>query len=109
MSPDHVIVENDGHATISCLYKLFSSGNVAWGVIRGGIVSFVFNQSNGVIISSDTKTLTFDPVTQINEGSYYCYVPVSSTEDLCSDVVPLTILRCELMVHFLCSDLKFIT
>ena len=95
-------------ATVSCLYKLAPSGNVLWGVIRGGIVSLVYNQSNGIIISNDTKTLTFDPVTQINEGSYYCFVPVSSTEDLCSDVVPLTILRCELMVHFLCNGFKFI-
>ena len=108
LSPDHVFVESDGHtrATISCFYKLAPRIAILWGVIRGGIVSFVYNQSNGVIISSDTKTLTFDPVTQINEGNYYCFVPVSSTEDLCSDVVPLTILR-ELMVHFLCSGFKF--
>lgn len=105
LSPSEVVVENNKPATISCLYKLAPSGNVVWGVIRGGIVSFLFNQSNGVIISSDTKTLTFPAVTQVNEGSYYCYVPVSSTEDLCSDVVPLTILR-ELIVHFLCSGFE---
>ena len=100
-----MVVENNGHATISCLYRPAPSINVVWGVIRGGIVSFVFNQSFGIIISSDTKTLTFTAVTQVNEGSYYCFVPVSSTEDLCSDVVPLTILR-ELIVHFLYSGFE---
>ena len=94
-----MVVENNGHATISCLYRPAPSTNVVWGVIRGGILSFVFNQSNGIIISSDTKTLTFTSVTQFNEGNYYCYVTVSSTEDVCSDLVPLTILR-ELIVHF---------
>ena len=88
-----MVVEIYGHATISCLFKLAPSGNVEWGVIRGGIVSFVFNQSNGIIISRDTKTLTFTSVTQVNEGNYYCYVPISATEDLCSDLVPLTIFR----------------
>ena len=94
-----MVVEDNGHATISCLYRPAPSGGVLWGVVRGGIDSFVFNQSNGIIISSDTKTLTFTLVTQVNEGSYYCYVPVSSTEEVCSDLVPLTILR-ELIVHF---------
>ena len=94
-----MVVGENGRATISCLYKLAPSGNVVWGVIRGGVVSFVFNQSNGIIISSDTKTLTFTRVMQVNEGSYYCYVPVSVSEDLCSDLVPLTILR-KLIGHF---------
>ena len=101
-----MVVEDNGQATISCLYRPDPSGNVEWGVLRGGIDSFVFNQSNGVIISSDTKTITFDPVMQINEGSYYCYVIVSNTEDLCSDLVSLTILR-ELIVHCYVMALSF--
>ena len=62
---------------------------------------FLFNLTNNVIIilSTDTKTLTFDPVTQFHEDRNSCYDPVSNMENICSNLVPLTIL-CDLIVYF---------
>ena len=62
---------------------------------------FLFNLTNNVIIilSTDTKTLTFDPVTQLHEDRNSCYDPVSNMENIRSNLVPLTIL-CNLIVYF---------
>ena len=93
LNPTEVVVPTGGSANISCLYTLAPSEPVLWGVVRGGVPSFLFNGTNGILISADSKTLRFNNVEQIHEASYYCYVTVSPMEEACSNLVPLTILR----------------
>ena len=103
MNPTAVVVPIGGRATVSCLYRPDASGvEVIWGVVRGGIPAFLFNGTNGILISADGKTLIFNNVEQTHEASYYCYITVSQTDEICSSLVPLTILR-ESIVHFYCT------
>ena len=75
LNPTAVVVPIGGRATISCLYRPDASGaEVIWGVVRGGIPAFLFNGTNGILMSSDGKTLIFNNVEQTHEASYYCYI-----------------------------------
>ena len=93
INPDVLLEPAGDKATLTCLYKTAPNSIIQWGVIKSGIPGFVINGTNNQIISIDTKTLTFNPVAQSNEGSYYCYVALSSTEERCSKLVNFTILR----------------
>ena len=93
INPDEEVQPAGARASFSCLYKTAPNSIIQWGVIKSGTPGFVINNTNNQIISADTKTLTFNPVAQSNEGSYYCYVALSSTDERCSKLVTFTILR----------------
>ena len=57
------------------------------------------NTANNINVSSDGRTLTFDPIIQSQEGSYYCWTAISAQENVYSRLVPLTILR-KSIIHF---------
>ena len=102
LNPTAVVEPIGGRTRISCLYRPDASGaEIIWGVVRGGIPSFLFNGTNGILMSADGKALIFNNVEQTHEASYYCYITVSQTEEICSNLVPLTILR-ESIVCFNC-------
>ena len=93
VSPSEVVVQTGGSASITCRYSSAPSGEVLWGVVRGGVPSYLFNGTNDILMVPDSKTLRFNNVEQIHAASYYCFVAISQTEEECSQLVPLTILR----------------
>ena len=93
VNPTAVVVPTGGSASISCLYSSAPSRDVLWGVVRGGIPSYLFNGTNDILMVPDSKTLRFNNVEQIHIASYFCFVTISQTEEACSQLVPLTILR----------------
>ena len=92
VSPDEIVEPTDARATISCLYTPLPTIQLQWGVGRSGSYQLISDNSSNLKISLDSRSLIFDPVTRGQEGNYYCWLPLSQTENEYSRVVPFTIL-----------------
>ena len=89
-------------AEIRCVYTPSPATRIQWGVEKAAVFQFIppDNSTNDNIkVSADSRTLIFDPVSQGQEGNYYCWIPLTNMETAYSRVVPLTILR-KLLVNF---------
>ena len=93
ISPQEIIQPINTTATISCVYKPAPDRAISWGVEKSGFLSFILpdNLTNNIQVSADTRTLIFNPISQGQEGNYFCWIP-TSTEDVYSTVVPFIIL-----------------
>ena len=83
-------------AEIQCVYTPSPTTRLQWGVGKAAFFQFIppdNSTNNNIKVSADSRTLIFDPVTQGQEGNYYCWVPLSNVMTVYSRVVPLTILR----------------
>jgi len=79
-------------ATITCLYKPIPDRRVSWSVVKSGSPLAIYpGSAPNIKLSDDTRTLTFDSITQGDGGNYYCWTPVTQIDDIFSKVVPLII------------------
>ena len=95
ITPSEIVQRIGARAEINCELRGSPTAVINWGV--GKLASFQFilpdNRTSIKVSGDGGRALIFDPVSQGQEGNYYCWVALSETESVYSKVVPLTILR----------------
>ena len=110
ITPSEVVQRIGDRAEINCELRGSPTAVINWGV--GKLASFQFilpDNRTSIKVSGDRgRTLIFDPVSQGQEGNYYCWVALSEIESVYSKVVPLTILRkLYIIVILSCNSIEF--
>ena len=83
INPREIVQPIDSVAKIRCVYKPAPDSKISWGVEKSGIFSFILSDnSTNIKVSSESKALIFDPVSQDHEGNYFFWSPCSVQRSL---------------------------
>ena len=96
ITPNEIVQRIGVRAEINCEYTPSPGDIINWGVEKFGFFEFILpdNRTNNIKVAGDRgRILIFDPVSQGQEGNYYCWVALSATDSVYSKLVPLISLR----------------
>ena len=82
ITPNEIVEQIGARAEINCEYLPLREIYINWGMERFGSFEFILpdNRSNIKVSSDRGRTLIFDPISQGQDGNYYCWIALSNEE-----------------------------